>query len=552
MEAKECKVQDILTENKKYLIPAYQRPYSWSKDNAEQLIDDIYQSYACEEKEYFIGSMICLNQGNNSYEVVDGQQRLTTLSLILAQLKFLIDHQGVSDDLQKRILPIDVYSDETDEPRLVVRKKEYSLYKHYILQNKLEYKPEKPTDTESVFLENYRVIGDYLKKFNEQELKKLAQYILQKVFIVFVQTDDLASSFRLFNVLNSRGLPLSNADLLKNMLFEASANSNNNSIENQVKQDWSEIEDIVGINNLDKFLTLHKISEKKDRDRVLEKGLDSFINSLKNDFNNRALDMTRMLLHSAKNYCRLIEAEFRNPKVKSQIKSLNHLNNRSWFPPMMAFLNRMISKQNLDWDEFSAFVKIFEKVFMQGFVKKMVISQREMVCYSALVAINNSQTFNTILESVTNHADNEGFSKALNEDMYEPRPNQVNLIKTILLRLDSEQQDKSVIKTYTGRITIEHILPQKISNAYWLDRYKIEEHEKWLHKIGNLTLISGSKNSEAQNSGFQKKKMIYEKLNNRSSFDITKDVCNYNEWDLDSLKDRHKKITTILKKLWTV
>lgn len=129
MEAKECKVQDILTENKKYIIPAYQRPYSWSSDNAEQLIDDIYQSYLSEDKEYFIGSMICINKGNNTFEVVDGQQRLTTLSLIVSELKKLIEHQGVKDDLQKRILPIDVYSDETDEPRLVVRKKEHDLYK---------------------------------------------------------------------------------------------------------------------------------------------------------------------------------------------------------------------------------------------------------------------------------------------------------------------------------------------------------------------------------------------------------------------------------------
>ena len=79
MEAKECKVQDILTENKKFIIPSYQRPYSWTVDNAEQLIDDIYKSSQSEENEYFIGSMICINKGQNQYEVVDGQQRLTTL-----------------------------------------------------------------------------------------------------------------------------------------------------------------------------------------------------------------------------------------------------------------------------------------------------------------------------------------------------------------------------------------------------------------------------------------------------------------------------------------
>ena len=108
--------------------------------------------------------MICISKGHNTFEVVDGQQRLTTLSLIVSELKSSISHQGVKDDLQKRILPIDVYSDETDEPRLRVRNKEYALYKHYILQGKVDYRPEKPTDTESVFLENQKVIDSFFKE----------------------------------------------------------------------------------------------------------------------------------------------------------------------------------------------------------------------------------------------------------------------------------------------------------------------------------------------------------------------------------------------------
>ncbi|MGN5222780.1 DUF262 domain-containing protein [Aeromonas veronii] len=262
MEAKECKVQDILTENKKYIIPAYQRPYSWSSDNAEQLIDDIYQSYLSEDKEYFIGSMICINKGNNTFEVVDGQQRLTTLSLIVSELKKLIEHQGVKDDLQKRILPIDVYSDETDEPRLVVRKKEHDLYKFFILQDKKEYKPEVPTDTEQLFIDNSSVIKNYLSSKGQEDLKKIAKYILHNVFIVFVQTDEFASSFRLFNVLNNRGLPLSNADLLKNTLFESASTMKKDS--SQIESAWLQIEEMVGVDKLDKFLTLHKLSEKKD------------------------------------------------------------------------------------------------------------------------------------------------------------------------------------------------------------------------------------------------------------------------------------------------
>lgn len=550
MEAKECKVQDILTENKKYIIPPYQRPYSWSADNAEQLINDIYQSYLSDENEYFIGSMICINKGYNTFEVVDGQQRLTTLSLIVSELKKLIDFQGVKDDLQKRILPIDVYSDETDEPRLVVRSKEHDLYKFYILQDKKEYKPEKPSDTEQLFIDNACAVRNFLSDKEQIDLKKIAKYILHNVFIVFVQTDDFASSFRLFNVLNNRGLPLSNADLLKNTLFESAASMKKDS--SQIESSWSQIEDMVGVNKLDKFLTLHKLSEKKDRDRVLQKGLDSFIESLQTDFSDDAVDMALMLVNSAKNYTRLAEIDFENLSLKRRIASLTNLATDEWIPPVMAFMNRMTRKQDLTWTEFDEFVSAFEKVYMHGRIKNLVKSQREMVCYSALVAINNGGAFSEIIKHVNQHADNEGFIESLDEDLYEPRPNQVNLIKSILLRLDLEQQDESVIKTYTGRITIEHILPQKLANEYWNTRFSNEEHAVWLHKLGNLTLISGTKNSEAQNSDFDRKKDIYEKLNNKSSFDLTKDICKVPEWDISALKERHENLKNSLINLWFV
>ncbi|WP_312604855.1 DUF262 domain-containing protein [Kosakonia cowanii] len=550
MEAKECKVQDILTENKRFIIPSYQRPYSWSIDNAEQLIDDIFKSSQSGEKEYFIGSMICISKGQNNYEVVDGQQRLTTLSIIVSELKKAIPIQGIKDDLQKRILPIDVYSDETEEPRLIVRKKEYNLYKYYILQDSKNYKPEKPSDTALVFISNSEVIKNYLKQLSIDQLKSLAKYILQNVFIVFVQTDDIASSFRLFNVLNNRGLPLSNADLLKNALFESA--SMHNKKPEQIESAWSQIEDMVGVSKLDKFLKLHKLSEKKDRDRVLQKGFEFFLDNSKELADDDAIAMSLMLVNSAKNYTKILDNDFENTSIRRKIASLSNLGVDEWIPPVMAFMNRMARSENFTSEDFSCFVTCFEKIYMHGWLKKQIKSQREMVCYSALVAINNEMPFPSIIEHISQHADNKGFIAALDNDLYEPRPNQVNLIKAILLRLDMEQQDESVIKTYTGRITIEHILPQALVNQYWIQRFNPQEHEYWLHKIGNLTLISGTKNSEAQHSDFIKKKSIYEKLNSKSSFDLTRDVCKSEEWGMNDIKLRHENMKAQLRKIWSV
>ena len=101
MEAKELKIVDVLTENKKYIIPPYQRPYSWDDDHAVQLIKDIHESFESEAKEYFIGSLICINKGADTYEVVDGQQRLTTLSLIVAKIRDMTQDTDVKNELYR-------------------------------------------------------------------------------------------------------------------------------------------------------------------------------------------------------------------------------------------------------------------------------------------------------------------------------------------------------------------------------------------------------------------------------------------------------------------
>jgi len=87
MEAAERTISQILTEQIRYEIPAYQRPYSWEKANVEQLLDDVWEAFEANDEEYFIGSLITIEREKGRlYDVVDGQQRLTTLNLILTNL----------------------------------------------------------------------------------------------------------------------------------------------------------------------------------------------------------------------------------------------------------------------------------------------------------------------------------------------------------------------------------------------------------------------------------------------------------------------------------
>ena len=419
------------------------------------------------------------------------------------------------------------------------------------MQGDTNFLPATPTSTQKLFIDNFKAIEDYLlaKVEDENVICNLAKYILERVYVVFVQTDNFASSFRLFNVLNTRGMPLASSDLIKNSLFEAAEESGKGY--DAVEQYWNKIEDIIGVENIDRFLKQNRLSQKRDRDRALENLVDEYTSLLKESYGNNSINFTVNLLKSAENYQKIRDIDFDDPSLFKIFSSLSRLSDE-WIPPILAFLNRMDKDKSISKTDFKEFLQIFEKSYMHGWFKKQIRSKREIVCYSTLVAINTGKQFKEIIQSIKEHSDNDGFFASLSDDFYEPSPNRINFLKAVLLRMDQEMQDDSVYKTYHGRITIEHILPQRSSNEYWQQRFTEKEHSVWLHKLGNLALISVTKNSEAQNSAFDKKKAIYAMKNKKVSFDITKDLCDYTEWDLTSLQHRHNLLIEMAMKIWMI
>jgi hypothetical protein len=122
----------------------------------------------------------------------------------------------------------------------------------------------------------------------------------------------------------------------------------------------------------------------------------------------------------------------------------------------------------------------------------------------------------------------------------------------LLLRLDEAAQDESVTRTYSGRLTIEHVLPQALKDEYWKCRFTEEQHVLWLHRLGNLALLCGHKNYRAQYYDFGRKKKIYSDRNKKVSFDLTKEVCDESEWTADAIKARHQHVLKLAEQTWTI
>ena len=202
MKAEERIIGSMLTEQIRYEIPPYQRPYSWKKENVQQFIEDIWEAYESNDEEYFIGSLITIEKEKNKYyDVVDGQQRLTTLNLIFSRLRDHINDDAAKQELGKRILPRNVLTGEAEAPRLLLRKKDQSFFYRYVLEAQpIPNNNRELLDTpQRRIAENLDEIDRFFIGKDERTLKLFANYILQKVYVVFVNTGSWKSAYRLFN-----------------------------------------------------------------------------------------------------------------------------------------------------------------------------------------------------------------------------------------------------------------------------------------------------------------------------------------------------------------
>lgn len=235
IHATEKPLKEIFSNQYSFSIPPYQRPYAWKTEQAGELLTDILaflgdESYPISKiNPYFLGSIVLIKSegtGSESAEadVVDGQQRLTTLTILLSVLR----------KLDKSGLKIEGYLFQTENLleeipacyRLRLRQKDEKFFCDYIqkesgIDNLLQMNSTLLTDSQQRIQENARYFLDELSHLDEVKLKRLISYLVTRCFLVVVSTPDLDSAYRIFSVLNARGLNLSLTDLLKSEIIGA-------------------------------------------------------------------------------------------------------------------------------------------------------------------------------------------------------------------------------------------------------------------------------------------------------------------------------------------
>ncbi|MEP5623301.1 MAG: DUF262 domain-containing protein, partial [Hyphomicrobiales bacterium] len=220
----EYPLSKIFSSEFEYLIPSYQRPYAWTVDEASELFDDLKSFYKTEDDEgYFLGSIVLIKSEDGPLaEVIDGQQRLTTLTILFSVLSSV--HDGANkDELKGYVVEPGKKAEKIDpKPRLTLRERDKAFFQKYVQEFRLDELAElDEAAVENEARANILRNAVHLRKSVEaafdtpEELLEFASFLLTRCFLVAVSTPNEASAFRVFSVMNSRGLDLQPTDIIK-------------------------------------------------------------------------------------------------------------------------------------------------------------------------------------------------------------------------------------------------------------------------------------------------------------------------------------------------
>jgi len=553
IEAKELQLVNIFNDSYLFEIPEYQRPYAWTTEQVSELFDDLIYAMRKggeinEVSPYFLGSIVIIKDSTSKIaRIVDGQQRITTLTILFCVLRELSDDK---DTLHRYVCEIsDKYAGVKGRFRLSVRERDRVFFQDNVqkmgaLPNFLKHTPAQLPDSRQRMFENAKYLWDNLRKLDCEQRDRLTTLLIQRCYLVVVSASDQSSAYRIFAVMNDRGLDLSPTDILKAEIIGAMGED----IRRKYTEKWEDMEEDLGREGFRDLFAHIRMIYKKDkardslnqgfRDDVLEQVKDkNFIDEVLTPFADTYKIVTRMVYESA-------DDAKKNKDINLYLQHLGRLDNSDWIPPAMMFFKQNLKKT----DALLRFTRDLERLAYGMFVKRANVTERINRYADILKGVGNKEDlFEDTSRLQLDREEKEGILQALEGPVYL----NTRVRRPLLLRLDGLLADEGAEYHYSI-ISIEHVLPQNPSpDSEWMVWFPDEEErEQWTHKLANLVLLSSSKNISAQNYEFEKKKSKYFQKKSVATFALTMQVLNESEWTPKILEQRQHFLIDTLKKEW--
>ena len=547
----------IFSSEFEYLIPSYQRPYAWTTDQASELFDDLYDFFKNEGDEgYFLGSIVLIKEdAAPKSEVIDGQQRLTTLTIFLAALTSFMTG-GDRDTLYRYIVePGNRFEGLAPKPRLTLRERDRDFFTKYVQELKfdeLDALGAQSLENESrknIQLNSRLLLNRIKKNFagSEDRLQDFIAFLLQRCFLVAVSTPNQQSAFRVFSVMNSRGLDLQPTDIIKADVIGKMRSPRD---QDSYNDRWEDMEVELGRSGFnDLFAYIRMIYVKKKATRSL---LEDFREHVIPRASTTQLLIETVLEPFAEALATLKGSNYMSDsdanKINGYLRWLNRIDNSDWLPPAILFFSR--HKNNSEYVLW--FFQRLERLAAYMHVCARNVNER-IERYAELISAleNSNDQAHPVQKVELTDIEKTALRRALDGDIYQLTPRRRNYL---ILRLDSFISDGAA--TYDASVlTIEHVLPQTIpSGSDWVVNWPDPAiRENWVHRIANLVPLNKRRNSQAQNYAFDKKKSAYfSGSNNVSSYALTSQVINETSWTPTVVQNRQSDLLKIFVDNWSL
>ena len=557
IKAAEVKLGVVFSDTYVFDIPLYQRPYSWEVQHVETLLDDltaaVESSDPKEPTPYFLGSIVLDKKEHDPRSVVvDGQQRLTTLTMLLCVLRDISCSEGEreqADALNRRIYtPKDVVTGAPDRFRLSLRARDREFFQDNVqtmdsIKTFLSRGSGGLEDARERIFKNVEYLHGKLSGLNEQDRASLASYIILHCDLVVVSTADEESAHRVFLVLNDRGLDLSHTDRLKADVISLIPDS---SQEDYTKK-WEELEAEDRDDFVRLFAHIRMIYLKNKQKETLTKEFREGVLKLSTLTPEKAKGFVDdVLVPYSEVYEDISKAQCDSTEVSGRVNDLlgylNRIDNSDWIPPAMAYFHR----NRGNGDNILAFTSLLERLAYGMFIRRVNINGRIDRYAQVLELIEEGgDVFAQDGPLQLTSDEKTDILQRLNGGIY----NQPRIPMPLLLRVDSLLAGEGA-KYDRPVISMEHVLPQQpSSNSEWFQLFSEDERKYWKHRLANLVLLSRKKNGQASNFEFAKKKGEYfQKM--PTPFALTTGVIQESEWTPEVLERRQRELIDALKKEW--
>ncbi len=542
-------------------VPRFQRDYSWTDEEWDDLWADIQGLFGEDpEPAHYMGYLVLQSKDSKKFDIIDGQQRLTTLSIftlaVLKNFDLLIEMRIDPENNKRRQVQLRGsfigYLDPVTlipQSKLTLNRNNDAYYQNYLVPllkspvRGLKYTEHQMRKAFEWF--DRKIKEEYTVKKDGAMLASLLDHLTDKLFFTVITVTDELNAYKVFETLNSRGVKLSATDLLKNYLFSVVHREGNDGLElDKLDERWQQLVGILGSESFPDFLRAHWNSRNKFvRAANLFKTIRAQVAN-----RGQVFDLMRAMEMDANTYVALSRPEDDqwHAEQKRYVEELSMFHVRQVYPLLLA------AYRKFDNADFTRLLKACSIIsFRYNVIGNLPPNEQERLYTGVAVQVHDGvvNTVNQVLGKLKPlYPDDEAFSRLFcDKQLKTSQARNKRIVRYLLFKLERRVSGGSDYDYDSDVFSIEHVLPE--SPGLGWEQFGDADHEAFVYRLGNMTLMKFNDNLEIGNAPFDVKKVKYAE----SKFEITRKIATDNsEWTMARIAERQQWMAKQATAIWRI